>query len=147
MSAYAQPEEKDFRSNKNVVVLSGVFSTYGSDPAFGWELSYYRYLNALSTVICRMPTPAQGSFFDKSPIDKATLYVPESSLESYKTTASWSGFGTIQSITSAGIENNATCHPATIEAIYDLSGKRLDGMKPGLNIVRMSDGTTHKIFR
>lgn len=35
---------QDFRKNKNVVVLSGVFSTYGSDPAFGWELSYYRYL-------------------------------------------------------------------------------------------------------
>ena len=44
MSAYAQPEEKDFRSNKHVMVLSGAFSTYGSDPAFGWELSYYRYL-------------------------------------------------------------------------------------------------------
>lgn len=35
---------QDFRSNKHVVVLSGVFSTYGSDPAFGWELSYYRFL-------------------------------------------------------------------------------------------------------
>lgn len=44
MSSYAQSEKKDFRSNKNVVVLSGVFSTYGSDPAFGWELSYYRFL-------------------------------------------------------------------------------------------------------
>lgn len=44
MSTYAQPEEKYFRSNKNNVVLSGVFSTYGSDPALGWDLTYYRFL-------------------------------------------------------------------------------------------------------
>ena len=35
---------QDFRKNKNVVSLSGVLSTYGSDPAFGGELTYYRFL-------------------------------------------------------------------------------------------------------
>ena len=33
-----------------------------------------------------------------------------------------------------------------VEAIYTLDGKRLQQMQRGLNIVRMSDGTTHKVL-
>ena len=36
--------------------------------------------------------------FDYSPISSATLHVPASALETYKTTEPWSGFGSIVSI-------------------------------------------------
>ena len=51
--------------------------------------------SSLKTVTCEMPTAIDGSFFSFTPIDQATLYVPKASLDSYKSTYPWSGFGTI----------------------------------------------------
>lgn len=42
-----------------------------------------------------------------------------------------------------GIKQNT----ATIEAIYDASGRKQSKMQRGLNILRMSDGTTKKVLR
>ena len=44
-----------------------------------------------------------------------------------------------------GIESVNHQRSATVETIYTIDGKRLDKMQRGLNIVRMSDGTTRKI--
>ena len=38
-------------------------------------------------------------------------------------------------------------HAADVEAVYSHDGKRCDGMKSGMNIIRMSDGTTRKIVK
>ena len=87
------------------------------------------------------------SLFDFIPISRSTLYVPEASLASYKTTYPWSGFGTILPIGSSGIESNTISTVADVEAVYGLDGKRCDSMKSGMNIIRMSDGTTKKIVK
>ena len=34
---------------------------------------------------------------------------------------------------------------ADITDIYDLNGRRRDALQPGINIVKMSDGTTKKV--
>ena len=85
--------------------------------------------------------------FVDTPINEATLYVPEASLTSYKTTDPWSGFGTILPLGSSGIESNTIGTVADVEAVYGLDGKRCEGMKSGMNIIRMSDGTTRKIVK
>ena len=85
--------------------------------------------------------------FVDTPINEATLYVPEASLTSYKTTDPWSGFGTILPIGSSGIESNTIGTVADVEAVYGLDGKRCDSMKSGMNIIRMSNGTTRKIVK
>ena len=85
--------------------------------------------------------------FSNTPINEATLYVPEASLNSYKTTLPWSGFGTILAIKSTGIETNTVGTSATVDAIYNLEGKRNGGIKSGMNILRMSNGTTRKIMK
>ena len=36
---------------------------------------------------------------------------------------------------------------ATVVAIYDANGQQLTEMQPGLNIVKMSDGTVRKLFK
>ena len=46
---------------------------------------------------------------------------------------------------SAGIAQ--TSHAATIKAIYSIDGRRLKEIQPGVNIVKMSDGTTRKIIK
>lgn len=48
---------------------------------------------------------------------------------------------------SSGIENNIIDKKATIKAIYDLNGVQHNDFVDGINIVIMSDGTTHKILK
>ena len=103
--------------------------------------------SSLKTVTCEIETPINGNFFQGTPIDQATLYVPEASLEAYKTTSDWNRFGTILPITSTGINYNTANKEVTIDAVYDLDGKRSNGTSRGLNIIRMSDGTTRKVMK
>ena len=89
--------------------------------------------------------------FDVSYIDLATLHVPESSLELYKNESPWSEFGKIVALTdedpnptglqSLYIENNPYA-----TARYTVDGRRISQPQRGLNIIRMSDGTTKKVL-
>ena len=104
--------------------------------------------SSLKTVTCEIPAPIGNNYiFYNAPINEATLYVPEASLNSYKTTSPWSDFGTILAIKSSGIESNTVGTSATVDAIYNLEGKRNGGIKSGMNILRMSNGTTRKIMK
>ena len=47
----------------------------------------------------------------------------------------------------SGINNITTTTDNGIEAIYDLSGKKLNEMQKGINIVRKADGTTVKVLK
>ena len=102
---------------------------------------------SLKSVTCEIPTAIEGIFFTYSPIEKATLYVPETSLESYRTTSDWNKFGTFQTIQSTGIDNNSAGKFEATDAIYNLDGKRNKGTVRGLNILRMTDGTTRKVMK
>ena len=104
--------------------------------------------SSLKTVTCEIPAPiGDNSIFIDTPINEATLYVPEASLNSYKTTSPWSDFGTILAIKSSGIETNTVGTSATVDSIYNIEGKRNGGIKSGMNILRMSNGTTRKIMK
>ena len=104
--------------------------------------------DSLKTVTSYIPEAIYASsLFQNTPIDQATLYVPEASLDVYKTTAPWSGFGTILPITATGIEDNTAAKSNTIDAIYDLEGKRSNGTSRGMNIIRMTDGTKRKVMK
>ena len=119
-----------------------------SIPASVTVLGNDCFMNCLSLtkVICEIPTAInKSSLFRATPIEEAKLYVPEASLASYKTTSPWSDFGAILPIAGTGIENASVSEP-TIKAIYNLEGKRMNNMSRGLNILRMSDGTTKKVL-
>ena len=77
----------------------------------------------------------------------ATLYVPKQSIDAYKTTAPWSNFVHVVALENAGIEGHPTDNAPRVDAVYDIDGRRTDSMKRGLNIVRMSDGTTRKVMK
>ena len=47
----------------------------------------------------------------------------------------------IEAVTAEGVSN------ADITDIYDLNGRRCDALQPGVNIVKMSDGTTRKVIK
>ena len=112
----------------------------------------FRNCTSLKTMICEISSATLGTeyysdFFEDTPIKQATLYIPETSLESYKTTSPWSGFGKILPILPDGIKKTTTDKETTIGAIYNLEGKRRNGIRSGINIIRMSDGTTKKVLK
>ena len=77
----------------------------------------------------------------------ATLYVPKQSIDAYKTTDPWSNFVNVVALEATGIEGTPTDNAPRVDAVYDIDGRRTDSMKRGLNIVRMSDGTTRKVMK
>ena len=106
------------------------------------------YCRSLTSITCKIPTPLKDrSFFTNTPIENASLYVPEESIELYRTTSPWSGFGKILPITTTDINNNTVTKEITINAIYNIRGERKNGISCGLNIIRMSDGTMRKIIK
>lgn len=64
---------------------------------------------ALKDIYCQAVNVPEthSSAFDNSPIENMTLYVPGESMNAYKTTAPWSGFGKFQTLTT-GIEKTET---------------------------------------
>ena len=82
-----------------------------------------------------------------SVFDTATLYVPKQSIDAYKTTDPWSNFVNVVALEATGIEGHPTDNAPRVDAVYDIDGRHTDSMKRGLNIVRMSDGTTRKVMK
>lgn len=79
----------------------------------------------------------------------ATLHVPAGSLEAYSNAEQWKDFKEIVALTDSdptptgikGVNNNVK----TDERYYSLDGKYTTTPQRGLNIIRMSNGTTKKI--
>ena len=114
----------------------------------------FSWCKSLTTVTCEIPTAIEGcaiaregDFFYGVSTDQATLYVPEASLDSYKSTVPWKAFGTILPISTDGIEDCTTGKSAEIKEVFNTEGKRLNGMNRGINIIRMSDGATRKVMK
>ena len=75
------------------------------------------------------------------------LYVPDISVANYQANVRWSQvFSDIRPISATGVDKaKAERNATTPESYYSLDGKHLSKPQRGLNIVRMSDGTTRKV--
>ena len=111
----------------------------------------FLFSDAITSVTClakECPVYDKDSRYDMfSVFDTATLYVPKQSIDAYKTTAPWSNFVNVVALEVTGIEGTPTDNAPRVDAVYDIDGRRTDSMKRGLNIVRMSDGTTRKVMK
>ena len=74
--------------------------------------------------------------FNKSNYKNATLHVPAGSIESYKSTEPWSGFGKIVALTEeeTGIDEVKGENGKVKTAVYDLSGRRVQKAQKGIFI-------------
>ena len=83
---------------------------------------------------------------DHDEFTTATLYVPAGTKSKYESTPAWNMFKNIVE----GIENAVKSVEADVTAEeterYNVSGQRISSPQKGLNIVKMSDGTTRKIM-
>lgn len=108
----------------------------------------------LTDVYCyaeKVPDTSDGTLFDYSYIEKATLHVPAGSIGDYANTAPWNGFWFIVPLTDddpapTGIRDTNSNVMAVGQQYYTIDGKRSTTPKQGMNIVKMNDGTTKKVI-
>ena len=72
------------------------------------------------------------------------LHIPNGTISAYQQADQWKDFFFINDDLSS-INNILTNDNAKPIYIYDLNGRKLEETKPGLNIIKMSDGTTKKV--
>ena len=89
------------------------------------------------------PTPATGSSFSDAIYKNATLYIPKGTMNKYKSTDGWKNFVFIEEGIPSGISSVSI--EATEEERFNLRGEKLSTPQRGVNIIRMSDGTTKKV--
>ena len=91
----------------------------------------------LSKVYCyAKTTPSTGAkTFDSPNIENATLHVPASALEAYKTTTPWSSFGNIVALTDEEMGINELTNDDAQTEIYDLSGRLVEKADKGIYII------------
>ena len=102
-----------------------------------------------NTFLAPSGTDEEGNPTENRIYETATLYVPASSLEAYKTTAPWNKFGTIVGLTKEQIDGIKMIENEELKiesSYYDLNGRRLDRRHKGINIIRYSDGTVKKVL-
>lgn len=73
-----------------------------------------------------------------------TLKVPEGAKEAYANADEWCNFTNIQEI--AGVEDIEADNSAVEVIRYDIYGRKLTEPTTGINIIKMSDGTTRKVI-
>jgi hypothetical protein len=90
------------------------------------------------------------SSFSGSSLKNATLHVPAASLETYRNAVSWNNFGSIVALTDEDPKpteiKSVRSNEITEKCFYSLDGKHTSTPRRGLNIIRMSDGTTKKVI-
>ena len=130
------------------VTIGNSVSSIGNDA--------FAYCTGLTSVISLIEEPFElneNTFYDDwdwvedhNEFTTATLYVPAGTKAKYESTPAWNKFKNIVE----GIENAVKSVEADVTAEeterYNVSGQRISSPQKGLNIVKMSDGTTRKIM-
>ena len=81
-----------------------------------------------------MPEGEEMTIFDNSYIGFATLHVPESAIETYRSTAPWSEFGQIVAIEGTGIRGVNASGSSADSPCYNLAGQKVNTLYKGIVI-------------
>lgn len=102
--------------------------------------------NSLTSVIClaaQCPVCENETLLTDYEIVK--LSVPKESVALYQSTAPWSSFANIEGIEVTGIDNVKLSN-SNVNSVFNFGGMMTKGVKSGMNIIRMENGTTKKIM-
>ena len=103
---------------------------------------------SLKNVTCEAVNCPTVTTFGEFPISEATLTVPVGSLKQYGETNPWSLFGKIQDFDgTTGVNGISVYDCNDVKDVYGIDGSKRAVPAKGLNIIRMSDGTTRKVMR
>ena len=101
----------------------------------------------------KCPTATNDVFYGTS-IESATLHVPEGSIGAYTLVEPWNLFGTIVGGNASQVAPEKDAETAIaalqgagkVQRVYSVGGMQEPRIQRGINIVRMSDGTTRKVL-
>ena len=100
--------------------------------------------------LASIPPVCNAGVFENVDKSLCTLKVPKGSKDAYSQADGWKDFANnIEEVDVTGIEAVAAegVSNADITDIYDLNGRHRDALQPGVNIVKMSDGTKRKVIK
>ena len=113
----------------------------------------FAYCPGLTSVISLIEEPFEineNTFYnwvkDHEEFTTATLYVPTGTKAKYESTPAWNKFTNIVEGIENAVKSVETDAKAEETERYNVSGQRISSPQKGLNIVKMSDGTTRKIM-
>lgn len=124
---------KEFTIPKNVKKL-GMFMLSVNDDVTVYSMS----------PVPPLAVDESGNAFN--PNGKGTLYVPAGSKDAYLAAAPWNEFGNVYEFDPAGVDGVMMEDGMEVKEVYSSDGTRLDGMQPGMNIVRTKNGRIHKVI-
>lgn len=112
--------------------------------------TYAFYCPSLKEMYCYSDAlpKTEGEIFMDVDLKNATLHVPVSSLEAYKTTAPWKNFGNIVALSDdemTDIDEIATADGYNYQ-IYTLDGKPIETLQKGVNILKYMNGKVKKVM-
>ena len=109
---------------------------------------YDVFTNCSELKECRVfnSTPIEiGEYTFPYDLSGVKLYVPKGSEDAYRNAAEWNRFEIIEGFDTTGIGDSAVSEKPYETSRYSLDGRRLQTPEKGVNIVRMSDGSVHKV--
>ena len=127
-------------------------------PATITKVEDYAFLSckALKDFYCFAETcpTATKSAFISTPIENATLHVPEAAVGAYTLAEPWNLFSSIVAADGNLVSPEKDSETAIaslqnagkIQQVYSLGGQQTSRLQRGINIVRLSDGTTRKVL-
>lgn len=73
-----------------------------------------------------------------------SYYVPDASLEAYKSAEVWKDFFEVKGLSATGVSSAVNTNADAVREIYDLSGHKTANASKGVNIFKMKSGETRK---
>jgi len=92
------------------------------------------------------PLKIEYNTFDEETYNKATLYVPQGSLEDYRAYRVWEDFLHIEEFMPTAINLSYHKMSPLIKMFYNNEGQKENTLRKGLNIIKYNDGTNKKII-
>lgn len=130
------------KSNTEKIILGKNISQIGKDA--------FSHQSNVKEIICHNPIPpiihaeTADEFVPNIVYANATLLVPSSSLDKYKSSDIWKFFWNIEGFEDAGIEEIQV--DKNSYRIYDVNGLELRNLQQGINIIVYTDGSTQKLL-
>lgn len=102
----------------------------------------------LETVISNIEAPFETDAFNTNIISLfTTLYVPDNSIDNYKTTPSWNQFSSIQPLSASSVFQ-PSIDVTELDGVmyYTLDGRQIEKAQKGINLVRYKNGRVSKLI-